>query len=124
MAGGYTLQTFTSSDAAWVVPEELKLAGEAYAVAINGGGKGLHGLPLTLATGTPGGATRAGGGNGGYRNEKLDPSTLGTTLAITVGAAATTDGAAGGISKIMDGGTALVVCSIRSRAQSQAFRAT
>jgi hypothetical protein len=81
IGGGYTLQTFTSSNASWSVPAGLASAVEAYAFAIGGGGKGTAGN-------TPSGTTPGvGGSSGGYSAEKIDPTALGATLNVTVGAA-------------------------------------
>lgn len=102
VAGGYTLQTFTSSNAAWSVPPDLAAAAEAYAFAIGGGGKGGAG-------GTSGGdGGGAGGSSGGFTSVAIDPSALASTLAITVGAAASTNLSDGGQTKIMSGATTLV----------------
>lgn len=111
VAGGFTLQTFTASNPSWSVPTALKNAAEAYAGAFGGGGKGLQGL-----TGV---ATQvAGGVPGGYTNNRINPAALGSTLAITVGAAASTNGADGGTTKIMDGATTLVQSVVDQGAMS------
>jgi hypothetical protein len=102
VTGGFTLQTFTSSNASWSVPTELANASEAYAFAIGGGQRGGEGTGAGNIT--PGG----GGTNGGFRSETVDPSTLASTLAITVGAAGATSLAVGGQSKIMSGATTVV----------------
>ncbi|AUV61990.1 minor tail protein [Mycobacterium phage SWU2] len=88
VAGGFTLQTFTASDPEWVVPPELKNAAVAYAGVIGGGGRGHYGSYSTV---NEPGITVAGGDggtHGGYRVEKFDPSTLGETLDIVIGAGA------------------------------------
>jgi hypothetical protein len=102
VTGGFTLQTFTSSNASWAVPDSLANASEAYAFAINGGQRGGQGTGAGFIT--PG----QGGVNGGYRSEPIDPSTLAATLAVTVGAGGATSLAVGGQSKIMSGATTLV----------------
>lgn len=109
VSGGYTLQTFTSSDAAWTVPPDLASATEAYAGACNGGGKGNPGATNNINNQFCLGGS--GGRDGGYRLEKFDPSTLGSTLNVTIGAAASTDGADGGATSIVDGATTLVTAT-------------
>lgn len=99
VAGGYTLQTFTANNAAWAPPSSLRTAAEAYAVGIGGGGKGRSG---TSSTGG------AGGTSGGFVSVKIDPSTLASTLEVTIGAAASTAGANGGLTRIKSGSTTLV----------------
>ena len=108
VAGGYTLQTFTASDAAWVVPDEVKNAAELYAGAFGGGGRGEPGGSFKGDNGVlrEGGA---GGSSGGYRVEKIDASILGSTLDIQVGAPASTPGADGGISSVTTGGSTVLV---------------
>ncbi|QKO02428.1 minor tail protein [Mycobacterium phage DroogsArmy] len=100
VAGGFTLQTFTASDPAWVVPDELRNAATAYAGVIGGGGRGEYGS--YVIDNDPGltGEGGKGGSSGGYKVEKFDPSTLGATLAIVVGAAASAVGAHGQPSSI------------------------
>jgi hypothetical protein len=109
IAGGWTLQTFTASDAAWTTPPELLAAVEAFAGAINGGGKGMPGTTANTSTdgiAVPGGV---GGSSGGYKMEKIpDPAALASTLAVVIGAAASTNGANGGVTSISSGGTPLV----------------
>jgi hypothetical protein len=100
VAGGFTLQTFTASDAAWAVPPELLVATEAWAGAIGGGGKGGEGSRANTGSSgipVPGGF---GGLSGGYTVEKFDPTTLGATLAITIGVAASSDLTTGGLTSI------------------------
>ena len=102
VTGGFTLQTFTSSNGAWAVPSDLANASEAYAFAIGGGQKGFNG------SGAGGTNPGNGGSNGGYRSETIDPGALASTLAITVGAAGGSSGAVGGASSIVSGGTTIV----------------
>jgi hypothetical protein len=102
VTGGFTLQTFTSSDASWSVPSSLAEAAEAYAFAIGGGQRGGQGTGAGFIS--PG----QGGTNGGFRSEAIDGSALASTLAITVGAAGATSLAVGGQSKIMSGATTIV----------------
>lgn len=104
--GGYTLYVFTASDAAWSVPAPLADAIEAWAGVIGGGGRGFTGpteenIDYYVQ---PGGA---GGVHGGYIVSPFDPTTLGATLAIVVGAAAASVGTNGGTSSITNGGTTL-----------------
>lgn len=108
VAGGYTLQTFTASNAAWTVPPELANATEAWAGAIGGSGKSTAGG--TLQTNTVGLSAFGGIGakSGGYMVERVDPSTLAAVLAIVIGAGATVAGTDGGITSISTGGTPLV----------------
>lgn len=96
IAGGYTLQTFTSSNAAWTVPSDLATATTAIAGVIGGGGKGGAGQGGTQSTTTLFGGT--GGSSGGYISASFDPSTLGSTVAVVVGAGASTAGTDGGTS--------------------------
>ena len=98
--GGWTLQTFTSSNASWSVPPELAAAVEAYAGVVGGGGKGAAGGTVTTGSAGVARAGGAGGVGGGYSVAKFDPAILGSTLAVTVGAAASTSGANGGTSSI------------------------
>lgn len=98
---GYTLQTFTSSNPTWAVPPDLAAAEVAWAGVIGGGGKGSSGQFVTgsgsnIVIGFGG----AGGVDGGYFLTPFDPSTLGATLAVVIGAAATTNGANGGTTSI------------------------
>lgn len=100
VAGGYTLQTFTVSNPAWPVPPELANAAEAWAGVIGGGGRGEVG---EVGLSAPGGTVLdggIGGVNGGYVSAQFDPSTLGATVAIVIGAGASTPGANGGVSSI------------------------
>ncbi|AJD82450.1 minor tail protein [Mycobacterium phage Sheen] len=102
VAGGFTLQTFTASDPEWPVPEELKNAATAYAGVIGGGGRGEYGTyVIDTDVGLPAEGGR-GGSSGGYKVEKFDPSTLGETLEITIGAGASTVGTNGGLTSIGD----------------------
>lgn len=105
VAGGFTLQTFTASDPTWTVPPELASAAEVYAGAFGGGGRGGNGQAVTGGGDANGGA---GSSSGGYTLEKIDPSTLASTLAIVVGAGASTAGADGAVSSITSGATVLV----------------
>lgn len=102
VTGGYTLQTFTTSNGAWAVPPELAAATECYVFAIGGGQKGFN------SSGVGGTNPGAGSTGGGYRSERVDPGTLGSTLAITVGAGGASSGAVGGVTQIMNGATTLV----------------
>lgn len=102
IAGGLTLQTFTSTNAAWPVPPELAASSEAYAIAVNGGGKGGPGVGSSSVGGL-------GGSSGGYSAERIDdPSTLASTLNITVGAAASSNLTDGGTTSIVSGADTLV----------------
>lgn len=92
ISGGYTLQVFTSSNASWAVPAGLAGAVEAYAGAIGGGGKGQTGTNANNSL------FGFGGSSGGFLSKQFDPSTLGATVAVVVGAAASTIGADGGTS--------------------------
>lgn len=99
IGGGFTLQTFTSTNSSWSVPLDLASAVEAYAIAVGGGGKGANGDAGPGTTTVDGGV---GGSSGGYTAEKIDPSALGSTLNVTIGAAASTAGADGGTTSIVD----------------------
>lgn len=93
VTGGFTLQTFTSSNSSWTVPPELANASEAYAFAIGGGNKGQVGSNTVVSN---------GGGDGGFTSETIDASALGATLNITVGAGASSNGGTGGATQIVD----------------------
>lgn len=111
VSGGYTLQTFTASDAAWTVPDELKNAAELYVGVFGGGGRGAFGQTVKNNTGGVPATGGEGGSSGGYKLEKVDPATLEDTLAIVVGAAAATAGADGGVTSITNGATVLAASS-------------
>ncbi len=100
VSGGFTLQTFTASNGSWPVPAELKNATEAYAGAIGGGGRGAQGDQTSTQEVTAFGGV--GGSSGGYVVERFDPSSLGDTLAVTIGAGAATAGQNGGVTSIVD----------------------
>ncbi|AVR76614.1 minor tail protein [Mycobacterium phage Coog] len=96
VAGGYTIYTFTTSDPAWVLPHDASFG---TGIVIGGGGKGETG-------GSGSGARQGGrgGSSGGYIAQDLDFTGLTpgeSTLAITVGAGATTAGADGQRSSIV-----------------------
>lgn len=103
---GYTLYVFTASDPTWSVPAPLANAIEAWAGVIGGGGRGFVGSAdedLDYVT-LPGGL---GGTHGGYIVNPFDPLTLGATLAITIGTAASSAGTNGNPSSIVNGATTL-----------------
>ena len=106
VGGGFILQTFTANDPAWPVPTSLAMSIETYIGAIGGGGKGVTGVVAPDGVGVTAGGL--GGISGGYTAEKVDASTFGATLAITVGAASGVSGVAGGITQIVNGSTILV----------------
>ncbi|QGJ94796.1 minor tail protein [Mycobacterium phage Blinn1] len=96
VAGGYTIYTFTTSDPAWVIPPEASFA---TGIVIGGAGRGDTG---GFGRGNQIGGF--GGSSGGYLAQDLDLTGLtpgGDTLAITVGAGATTPGADGQRSSIV-----------------------
>jgi hypothetical protein len=99
IGGGFTLETFTTNAPSWLIPPGVT---EITGIVINGGSKGFNGSTSgTSGTIAFGGA---GGPGGGYISQVLNLTGLtpGTsTLAITVGAAASTAGTAGGQSKIV-----------------------
>lgn len=101
VANGKTIVTFTTNNPAWLIPAAA--AGkQATGIVINGGGKGAQGASGNSTSATYAGG--AGGASGGYLAEVLDLTGLtpGTsTLNITVGAAATVNGANGGVSSIV-----------------------
>jgi hypothetical protein len=103
--GGYTLQTFTASNSSWSVPSSLRTCVEAYAGVVGGGGKGDQGGSTTNSTSPADGGV--GGSSGGYKLERFDTATLGSTLNITIGAAASTAGANGGVTSVKNGATTL-----------------
>ncbi|MBU8833382.1 hypothetical protein [Mycolicibacterium goodii] len=95
VVNGYTVATFTTNDPAWLIPAGIV---EMTGGVIGGGGRGELG---GSGTGSPTGGD--GGSSGGYLSKRLDLTGLTPgvdTLAITVGAAATTAGTNGGISRI------------------------
>jgi hypothetical protein len=101
VAGGFTLQTFTVSNGSWTVPADLLAASEVYAGVVGGGGKGTAGLTVKNDTAGATAAGGSGGNNGGYKRVKVaNPAGIGATLAITIGAAASTNGANGGATSI------------------------
>lgn len=94
---GYTVTIFSASDHAWVIPAGTT---QITGVVIGGGGRGGNGQ------GGGGGLREGGlgGSSGGYLAAELDISGLtpgSSTLDITVGAAASTAGASGGVSSIV-----------------------
>ena len=102
---GYTLQTFVASNPSWAVPPELAGADKAWAGVIGGGGKGYTGAVVGSSVAYASGGF--GGNDGGYTLVPINPSSLASTLAIVIGAAATTSGANGGTSSISSGGSPL-----------------
>ncbi|AOT24773.1 minor tail protein [Mycobacterium phage Isiphiwo] len=96
VAGGYTIYTFTTSDPAWVLPPDASFA---TGIVIGGAGRGDTG---GFGQGNQIGGL--GGSSGGYLAQDLNLAGLTpgvSTLAITVGAGATTAGADGQRSSIV-----------------------
>lgn len=107
VAGGYTLWTFTTTNTGWSVPSDLANATEAWAGAVGGGGKGATGGVIVSNTA---GIEVTGGPSsisGGINVNRFDPATLGATLSVSIGAAATAENTNGGVSTILNGATVL-----------------
>ncbi len=82
---GYTVETFTSSGT-WSNPSGLT---ELVVICVGGGGNGTSGANGQAGSGsTAAGGT--GGTSGGYIAASVDPSTLPSTVTVTVGAAGNT----------------------------------
>lgn len=95
LQGGLTLQTFPTSNSAWVIPAGVT---ELYGVTLDAGSNGFRG--------------DAGGPGGGYMRRRIDLTGLtpGTsTLNIAVGAASGTEGGTGGATTIKDSSGNLLV---------------
>ncbi|AVJ50238.1 minor tail protein [Mycobacterium phage Mendokysei] len=106
---GWNIAIFTTSNPAWLVPENTV---QMIGCVINGGGKGGTGRQSSGGNGSgtaaPGGTA---GSSGGYLSAELDLTgvTPGeSTLSIVVGAAATSAGTDGGQSSISIGSTVLL----------------
>ena len=121
---GYTLQTFTSSNPSWTVPPDLAAAEVAWAGVIGGGGKGSTGAVVgsTVAYASGG----LGGVDGGYTLAPISPASLAPTLAVVIGAAATTAGANGGATSISSGGSPLATSTpgVSGIATPEGYQAT
>lgn len=106
--GGWTLQVWTASNAAWTVPDEMRYALEAWVFAIGGGARGEAGSTLENADNviTLGGRSMP---SGGYIGKRIwTPTDLASTLAIVVGAASGSAGVNGALTTVHSGATLLV----------------
>lgn len=92
--GGYTVDTFTSNGT-WNKPANLL---EWYGIVIGGGGKGNPGTTSSTNADVRLGGT--GGSSGGYIAQQIAPADVPASLSVTVGVAASTNGANGAITSI------------------------
>ncbi|AGI12967.1 minor tail protein [Mycobacterium phage Butters] len=95
--GGYTVETITSNQT-WTRPFDPSECLEFWAVPVGGGGRGQVGntaRPDTDEVRTVEGGL--GGIDGGYFAVQLDPEDIPSTVTCTIGTAATTAGATGGV---------------------------
>ncbi|AOT25765.1 minor tail protein [Mycobacterium phage Tortellini] len=95
--GGYIVETIVS-DQTWTRPFDPAECLEFWAVPVGGGGRGQTGdtaRPGTDEVRTVDGGL--GGIDGGYNAVQLDPASIPGTVACTIGPAASTPGATGGV---------------------------
>ncbi|AXC33391.1 minor tail protein [Mycobacterium phage Ebony] len=95
--GGYIVETIVS-DQTWTRPFDPAECLEFWAVPVGGGGRGQTGdtaRPGTDEVRTVDGGL--GGIDGGYNAVQLDPASIPDTVACTIGPAASTPGATGGV---------------------------
>ncbi|QFG10039.1 minor tail protein [Mycobacterium phage IdentityCrisis] len=95
--GGYIVETIVSNQT-WTRPFDPAECLEFWAVPVGGGGRGQTGDTARLGTDevrtVDGGL---GGIDGGYNAVQLDPASIPDTVACTIGPAASTPGATGGV---------------------------
>ncbi|AXQ51457.1 minor tail protein [Mycobacterium phage Amochick] len=95
--GGYTVETLTSNGT-WTRPFDPANCLEFWAIPVGGGGRGDTGDTLRMGTDDVrtiyGGK---GGVDGGYFATQINPADLPATVPVTIGLAASTAGANGGI---------------------------